>query len=136
MKRRTWTVPGMPEDISRLRRTVVAWLADAGVDDPALSDLRLALSESLTNAVVHGYAGREPGEVVVTAEVDDRAHRVRLVVRDAGRGVAPRTDSPGSGFGMPIMASLTEAMEVRLDARNGGTEVEMTFRYDGASSRA
>lgn len=132
MKRKRWSIVGTPRSVSGLRREVVRWLAGHEVDEPALSDLQLALSESLTNAVVHGYAGRDDGEVTVEAKVDDRAHRVHLVVRDAGGGVAPRRDSPGSGFGMPLMASLTETLDVRLDDETGGTVVEMTFLYDGA----
>lgn len=131
-----WVVRATPQEVSRLRRTVVRWSAGHGVDEPTLSDLQLALSESLTNAVLHGYADREPGDVVVEAAVDEHRHVVELVVRDAGRGVAPRRDSPGSGFGMPLMASLTESLDLRIDPRTGGTEVEMTFRFDGAKTPA
>jgi serine/threonine-protein kinase RsbW/stage II sporulation protein AB (anti-sigma F factor) len=50
-----------------------------------------------------------------------------LVVRDEGRGIVPRTDSPGLGLGLPLIATLAEALELGTDDADR-TEVRMTFR--------
>lgn len=127
MSRGRWGTLAVPREVSGLRRTVARWLRGHGVPDDVVSDAQLALSEALTNAAVHAYAAGDPGRVVVEAELRSGDGVLRVVVRDEGGGLAPRPDSPGSGLGMPLMARLTDDLELRvLDA--GGTEVEMTFR--------
>ncbi|MGH2854857.1 MAG: ATP-binding protein, partial [Solirubrobacteraceae bacterium] len=51
---------------------------------------------------------------------------LRVVVRDEGKGIGPRPDSPGLGLGLPLIASLTESVELGRDEEER-TEVRMTF---------
>ena len=55
-----------------------------------------------------------------------------IVVRDQGSGIdrdAPRSDDvPALGLGLPLIAALSDAFELRGE-RGQGTEVRMTFRY-------
>ena len=53
-----------------------------------------------------------------------------VVVRDEGRGVVPRADSPGLGLGLPLIATLTESLELGT-GEDDATEVRMTFRIEG-----
>jgi serine/threonine-protein kinase RsbW len=48
------------------------------------------------------------------------------VIADEGDGLAPRTDSPGLGLGLPIMAHVTERFEIVSGP--DGTEVHLAFR--------
>jgi serine/threonine-protein kinase RsbW/stage II sporulation protein AB (anti-sigma F factor) len=59
-------------------------------------------------------------------EVSTQDHHLAVVVRDHGRGMTPRADSPGLGVGLPLIASLAETLELTNGA-DGGTEVRMTF---------
>ena len=121
----TWSAPAIPETVSRLRGEVVRFAATANVGDPPLSDVRLAVSEALTNAVLHGYAGRpEPGPVEVTATIGGGA--LRLVVADEGSGMAPRIDSPCVWLGLPIITSVADTLEVRSHDPHG-TELHICF---------
>src|SRR5262245_63030770 len=88
-----------------------------------LSDLKLALTEACTNSVVHAYADHD-GPLEVEAYVHD--HHLVLVVRDEGHGIVPRTDSPGLGLGLPLIATLTESLELGT-GRDEETEVRMVF---------
>lgn len=56
---------------------------------------------------------------------------LQVVIADEGRGMASRPDSPGLGLGLPLMASLTTALEVRPSPA-GGTEIWMTFANAGS----
>ena len=49
-----------------------------------------------------------------------------VVVADEGRGMLPRTDSPGLGLGLPLIAQMTQSLEVH-DRQGGGTEIRMSF---------
>ena len=92
-----------------------------------LSDIKLAVSEACTNAILHGYsdpAASAKGTLTVVARTAPGA--VVITVCDDGRGVTPRIDSQGLGLGLPLIAALTTTMAIR-EAGSGGTEVEMTF---------
>ena len=110
-------------------RHAIGGLGDAaGRHDQTLSDIKLAVTEACTNVVVHAYDGGEgPLEVAATM----RAERLTVVVRDEGRGIVPRPDSPGLGLGLPLIATLAESLELGTGEENQ-TEVRMTFRLDEA----
>ena len=60
-----------------------------------------------------------------------REEKLEVVVRDEGMGIAPRADSPGLGLGLPLIASLTESVQLGRDD-DERTEVRMTFPLTGA----
>lgn len=118
------TVPARSSEVAGIRRTIGAFARRAGLNADRLGDVALAVGEACANAVVHGYADREPGVMRITA--DSTPEGLQVVVTDEGRGMASRPDSPGLGLGLPLMASLTSALEVRVSPA-GGTEIRMTF---------
>jgi len=86
--------------------------------------VRLAVSEAVTNAVIHAYRDNDSeGDLSVRAGVE--SGELVVVVADRGVGLAPRRDSPGLGLGMPLMASVTSRF--RVVSRGAGTEVHMAF---------
>jgi serine/threonine-protein kinase RsbW/stage II sporulation protein AB (anti-sigma F factor) len=114
-----------------MRREVAAYARTAGLDEDGIADVRLAVSEAATNAVVHGYRDDREGELKVVAYVGDG--ELCVVVCDTGVGLAPRADSPGLGLGMPLMASVTSRF--RVVSRGVGTEIHMAFALpNGAKS--
>ncbi len=117
-------LPARAENIAIVRHAFGA-LGDAyALDEQILSDIRLAVTEACTNVVVHAYPdGKEgPMEVLATRLGDE----LRVVVRDEGRGIGPRPDSPGLGLGLPLIASLTENVQLGRDGEER-TEVRMMF---------
>ncbi len=117
-------LPASAENVAIVRHALGALGEVLEVGEQKLADIRLAVTEACTNVVVHAYPeGREgPLEVLATLLQDD----LLVVVRDEGRGIAPRSDSPGLGLGLPLIASLTDAVRLGHDAQ-GRTEVRMTF---------
>jgi serine/threonine-protein kinase RsbW len=86
----------------------------------------LAVSEAVTNAVVHAYSDAAlPGDVEIFAQrhLDDG---LEVVVSDYGHGLLPRPDSPGMGVGLPLLATLADHFEIER-GDSGGTRVRMTF---------
>jgi serine/threonine-protein kinase RsbW len=119
---RSW--PASAEHVGAARRVVSAAARQAGADDPVLDAVRLAVSEAVSNAVVHGYRGTASGAFTVAVEWEP--DELRVAVRDEGCGMQPRADSPGAGLGLPLIASLAETFSVTAPP-DGGTEVCMTF---------
>jgi serine/threonine-protein kinase RsbW len=119
----TW--PATPEHVGDARSCVTALARRAGAPASTLDGVRLAVSEAVSNVVVHGYRGSEPGAVTVAAEAED--HELRVVVSDEGRGPAPRTDSPGAGLGLPLIAQVAESVSLSCGTGGTGTVLSMTF---------
>jgi serine/threonine-protein kinase RsbW len=117
------TFPGTPPGVGELRRAVAEIARRAGMPDADVDAVRLAASEAASNAVIHAYRERA-GELRIRARVDDG--ELHLVIADEGDGVAPRTDSPGLGLGLPIMAHVSERFEIVSGP--DGTEVHLAFR--------
>jgi serine/threonine-protein kinase RsbW len=126
------TMPARPEGVAVVRQAL-AGMADAlDFDAAVLADMKMAVSEACTNVVVHAYEG-DAG----TLEVELHAGELDLtiVVRDHGAGIQPRparSEPPALGLGLPLIAALSDAFELR-GATGAGTEVRMTFVYDRTS---
>jgi serine/threonine-protein kinase RsbW/stage II sporulation protein AB (anti-sigma F factor) len=113
----------------------VADFADEhGVTEPCLSDIRLAVSEAVSNAVIHAFRGREHGTVIASVTTSD-GEWIEVRVTDDGSGMAPRDDSPGMGLGLPLIRRLTDQFEHRSPADSSGTELWMRFRLDRSGAR-
>ena len=96
-----------------------------GASDP--NAVALAVTEAVTNAVVHAYVDdAEPGEIEVVVQRLPDGEGIEILVCDEGRGMMPRTDSPGIGLGLPLVATLAQRFEVQARA-GGGTRVLMAF---------
>jgi serine/threonine-protein kinase RsbW/stage II sporulation protein AB (anti-sigma F factor) len=113
-----------PDQIRVIRDEIRAFALKHGAADP--NAVALAVSEAVTNAVVHAYVDApEPGEIEVVAHVVP-GDVLEIVVCDEGRGMLPRHDSPGVGLGLPLVATLAESFEVQVRS-GGGTQVRMAF---------
>ena len=118
------------------RAVIGVFLAAENPTATELADIKCAVSEAVTNAIVHGYRGKE-GTVLLSAEIlADRT--VRITVRDKGCGIEDvalarrplyTTDTTGerSGMGFSVMESFTDRL--RVASRVGvGTRVTMYKR--------
>jgi serine/threonine-protein kinase RsbW len=128
----TLTLPSVAANVPLARHALRGYLKAQGVPDEAVADILLAATEACTNVVQHAYldAGDEGRVIELQAALE--AGRLNLLVRDRGRGFAPRVDSPGLGLGLPVIAAVSETVEIRA-ATDGGTEVAMVFELDPAT---
>jgi anti-sigma regulatory factor (Ser/Thr protein kinase) len=120
-----WVLPAVPSSVGQMRRRAAAFASATGASGEIAAAVALAVSETVTNAVVHAYAGREPGHVTVRC----RAEEERLVVEvvDEGRGIAARTDSPGIGQGLAMVGAVARSLEIAPRPAGPGTVVTMSF---------
>ena len=115
------TLPALSVNESVARSLVAAFVS---LPDPTLeelADIRCAVSEAVTNAIVHGYRGGT-GEIYISVKLyDDRT--VRIEVKDRGVGIADieearrplfTTDESGerSGMGFAVMEAFTDDLRV------------------------
>ena len=78
----------MPSSVGAMRHHAAGFAMAAAAPDGVTHAVELAVSEMVTNVVIHAYVGREPGRVSVRCQGD--AERITVEVADDGVGVAPR----------------------------------------------
>ena len=115
------------EGFSRAAVAAFAALLDPTVEE--LSDIKTAVSEAVTNAIVHGYREGK-GPVFLTATLTDRPS-VRIRVRDKGVGIADIkqarqplfTTMAGerAGLGFAVMESFMDRVHVNSKPGVGTT---------------
>jgi anti-sigma regulatory factor (Ser/Thr protein kinase) len=116
--------PAVAEAVPLARRALTEVAAAAGAGGERLEEIRLAVSEALTNAVVHAYRGNEPGQFQVTAAV--ASGELWVLISDDGRGLHAWNDSRGLGIGLSLISGLSDDFAIVTRA-SGGTEVQMRF---------
>lgn len=124
--------PAVPEVVPLARRELASVAAAAGAAGERLDEIRLAVSEALTNAVVHAYRDGESGGLHVTAAV--AADELWVLIGDDGRGLHAWNDSQGLGIGLSLISGLSDDFAIVTRA-SGGTEVQMRFDLRKAVSR-
>lgn len=117
-----------------LARSVVAFFAvelNPTIDE--LGDIKTAVSEAVTNSVVHGYPNGNPGNITITAEIENED--LHIVIEDDGVGIedidAARQpffttgkEEDRSGMGFTIMETFMNNLFVENKA-DGGLKVTM-----------
>ena len=105
---------------------------DPTVDE--LADIRCAISEAVTNCIVHGYRGTEGMIVLDAKSFDDRSVRIAVIDRGCGIEDVARARTPlfttcpdedRCGMGFSIMESFSDKLTVS-SAPGKGTRVTLT----------
>ncbi|MBV8431206.1 MAG: ATP-binding protein [Solirubrobacterales bacterium] len=125
--------PAVPDAVADARNALTDFARDAGADSERLEAVRLAASEAVTNAVMHAYQTGERGAVQVSASYVES--ELWLLVADAGNGLRPRSNSPGLGLGLALIAQLADEFQI-LSRGSGGTELRLRFRLAARKRRS
>ena len=88
-RRQVMEIPSSVGAIHRVQTAVHEVMKRFGYDDDACFAVKLAIEESIVNAMKHGNKFDPERSVHVRYDVDDR--QVRVCIKDEGRGFDPRT---------------------------------------------
>ena len=120
------------------RAALAAFLAQADPTVPQLADIKTAVSEAVTNCIVHAYP-QQVGQITLTAAIYEGG-LVRITVTDRGVGIPDvgkameplyTTGNPDerAGLGFAVMQSFMD--KVKVSSTPGrGTRVTMTKRLE------
>jgi anti-sigma regulatory factor (Ser/Thr protein kinase) len=111
-----------PETVTTFRHRAAAFAAEHGAGADLVSDVVLAVSEAVTNAVKYAYRPGEAGTVDLSASAE--GGWLTLRVSDRGAGFRPGR-SGGLGLGLSIIARLCD--HLRIVQEGNGTQVVMRF---------
>ena len=122
----TEVFPAVAASIPRARSTVVEFARTVGFADAELDALRLAVTEAVTNAVLHGF-DTATGHVQLTAA--RAGDEIWVLVADDGCGFLHATrESCGLGWGLALIAEACDEFEI-VERAGGGTELRMRFTH-------
>lgn len=125
------------EGFARTAVSAFAALCDPCVED--IADIRTAVSEAVTNCIVHAYRGTQ-GIVEITARILS-GNELYIRIKDKGCGIADvkqameplYTSAPfeeRAGLGFAVMESFMDSLSVRSEVGRG-TVVTMRKRIGG-----
>jgi anti-sigma regulatory factor (Ser/Thr protein kinase) len=112
-----------PEAVPALRHALVEYARAAGADREQCEAVRLAISEAVTNVVLHAY-GDFGGPVHVAASI--AGGELWVIVADEGRGIDAPNRRPGLGQGLALIGAVSDSVAV-LRRGTGGTELRLRF---------
>ena len=135
--------PAISENERTARAVVSAFLVQLDPTVEELADIRTAVSEAVTNAIVHGYR-QKSGDIELHIKLLEN-REIYLRIKDRGCGIADveqamqplfTTGDPGerSGLGFSVMESFMDTL--RVTSHSGrGTRVTMTKRIFSKTGR-
>lgn len=123
--------PSLPENVALARVLVAALASSLAYTIHDLDDIKVAVSEAVSNAILHAYEDKPDGVIRITGTLTDAG--LEIMIEDQGKGIpdvdramqasySTRPDRMGLGF--VFMQSLMDDLEVF--SRPGlGTQVRM-----------
>lgn len=114
------------------RMAVAAFIAGENPTLDEISDIKTAVSEAVTNAIIHGYDNPEQ-KVMLTCRIEGK--KIEIIVEDKGKGIADvkmamepfyttKPELERSGMGFAFMETFMDEVQV-TSAVGEGTRVVM-----------
>lgn len=118
------------------RSVVAAFVAQLDPTIEELADVKTAISEAVTNAIIHGYEGSF-GYVTIVSKIIDRT--VEIEVKDNGKGIenieiarqplyTSKPELERSGMGFTVMETFMDKVEIESHPGTG-TVIKMTKTF-------
>ncbi|HHV64794.1 MAG TPA: anti-sigma F factor [Peptococcaceae bacterium] len=125
------TFSSLPENVTIARMVASALGAQLDLPINELEELKVAVSEAVSNAIMHGYANKP--NYFVTVDFEVTASKIKIQVSDQGCGIPDikqamqasfSTDPERMGLGFIFMQSFMDELRVESEV-NKGTKVTM-----------
>lgn len=134
------TVDSKSSNESFARVVVSAFVAQLDPTLEELSDIKTAVSEAVTNSIVHGYKDTF-GKIYITGNIYDD-NTVKTTIKDKGCGIDDLSqamtplfttgESDRAGLGFTVMESFCDKIKVRSKVASG-TTVTLFKKISGKS---
>ena len=135
----TMQIPAKSENESFARAVVAAFCVGLNPTVDEVTDLKTAVSEAVTNCVVHAYQKRQSNDDLITIECKLYPAMLEVVISDRGIGIpnidqamepfyTTEPDGERSGMGFTVMQSFMDSISVN-NQDGGGTVVIMRKNF-------
>lgn len=123
----------LPENEAFSRMVIAAFIVQLSPTVSEIADVKTAVSEAVTNAIVHGYENTRG--IVTMRAFWDSVNTVTVEIQDNGKGIADvkqalepfyttRPEQERSGMGFAVMQTFMDSIDV-LSTPGSGTLVRM-----------
>ena len=122
------------ENESFARVAVAGFLTYLNPTLEEIEDIKTAVSEAVTNAIIHGYEEKETAMVYVSGMIyrDEERYLLQVVVEDTGKGIADiekamepmfttKPELERSGMGFAFMEAFMDDVQVESEVLKGTT---------------
>lgn len=119
------------ENVSLARLVVAALLAERDITLAELDEIKVAVSEAVSNAIIHGYENQT--QHMVSMEIDIDGDDLAILIHDDGVGIADiemamqptySSSTERMGLGFSFMQSFMDKVDVR-SVLGQGTSVRL-----------
>ena len=128
----TLSIQAKSQNESFARSTVAAFFSQLNPTIEQIEDLKTAVSEAVTNCIVHGYEGSQQGKIEIKCMLDYQQKFIQVQIVDYGKGIDDVTKAmqpfyttvqsgERSGMGFTVMQAFCDKVEVA--SANGCTSV-------------
>jgi stage II sporulation protein AB (anti-sigma F factor) len=125
--------PGISENESFARVAIASFVTSLDPKLDVLTDVKTAVSEGVTNAIIHGYEGKE-GLVTLTCTIYNNKS-IMIEIIDKGKGIediekareplyTSKPELERSGMGFTLIESFMDRLEV-ISTPGKGTTLKM-----------
>ena len=123
------------------RVAIAAFVSQLDPTLEELSDIKTAISEAVTNSIIHGYENRN--EDIIKIEAIISGNEVTIIVEDFGVGIkdvekareplyTSKPELERSGMGFTVMESFMDSLEV-ISNEGKGTKIIMKKKFNSVS---
>ena len=129
-------IPSKSQNEAFARVATAAFAAQLDPTIEELADIKTAVSEAVTNSIIHGYEDSE-GEITIKCRMDE--YGVEIEIRDEGKGIqdveqarqplyTSKPELERSGMGFTVMETFMDEVEVYSE-KEKGTVVLMRKKF-------
>ena len=123
------------------RVAIAAFVSQLDPTIEEITDVKTAVSEAVTNSIIHGYENKKDGIVVIEAMLS--GNDITIIISDNGKGIkdvsqareplfTSRPDLERSGMGSTVMETFMDSLQV--ESQEGrGTRVVLKKKFDSVS---
>lgn len=136
-------IPSLSQNESFARVVVAAFAAQLDPTVEELSDIKTAVSEAVTNSIIHGYEQKE-GTIYIECKIEKNT--IEICIEDKGKGIkdideamqplyTSKPELERSGMGFTVMEEFMDTIKVDSEVECG-TRIVMTKTFDSLTYEA
>ena len=110
------------------RVAIAAFVSQLDPTIEEITDVKTAVSEAVTNSIIHGYENKKDGIVVIEAMLS--GNDITIIISDNGKGIkdvsqareplfTSRPDLERSGMGFTVMETFMDSLQVESQEGRG-----------------
>ncbi|MBD7916447.1 anti-sigma F factor [Clostridium sp. Sa3CUN1] len=123
------------------RVAVAAFVSQLDPTVEELTDVKTAVSEAVTNSIIHGYENKKEGIIKIEASIS--GDEITIIIEDNGKGIqdvkqameplyTSKPELERSGMGFTVMETFMDSLEVNSEDGKG-TKVVMKKKFNTVS---